>query len=186
MQNYNKNPWKTLDIKEVYDNPWINITHREVINPKGGKGIYGKVHFKNIAISILPLDEENNTWIVGQYRYTLDEYSWEIVEGGGLLNQSVLESAKRELSEETGILAEEWTEIGKMAMSNSVTDERAVMFVAKKLSFGEAEPEETEELEVRKMPFEEVFEMTMRGEITDALAVATILKTKILMERGEL
>ena len=123
---------------------------------------------------------------MGQYRYTLEEYSWEVVEGGGLLNHPVLDSAKRELAEETGILAEEWVEIGKMAMSNSVSDEKAVMFVAKKLTFGSAEPEETEELEVRKLPFKELFEMAMSGEITDALSVATILKTKILLDRGEL
>src|SRR5690349_13764017 len=111
MINEEENPWTTLSEKEVYDNPWINVTEYQVINPSGGRGIYGKVHFKNYAIGILPLDEELNTWLVGQYRYTIDQYSWEIPEGGGPLNISPLESAKRELLEETGLTASDWTEI---------------------------------------------------------------------------
>jgi 8-oxo-dGTP pyrophosphatase MutT (NUDIX family) len=183
-KNENANPWKTLKVKEVYDNPWINVTHRDVINPSGGQGIYGLVHFKNIAIAIVPIDEEGNTYLVGQYRYTIEEYSWEVVEGGGPLGEDPLESAKRELLEETGIKAKTWKKIGEMALSNSVSDEKAIMYVAKDLTFGEAEPEETEQLQVKKVPFEKVFEMTMNGKITDALSVAAILKTKYLIDNG--
>ncbi len=181
-----KNPWQTLDVEVAYENPWIKITHRNVLNPAGNPGIYGVVHFKNIAIAILPLDENYNTWLVGQFRYTLDEYSWEIPEGGSPLNAPPLESAKRELMEETGIVAASWKEIGKLHTSNSVTDEQCLIYVAQDLSFGEAEPEETEDLKVRKLPFREAVEMVMRGEITDALAVSAILKVNVMIERGVL
>ena len=179
-----ENNWQTLDSKIVYENPWIRVTHRNVINPNGKKGIYGVVHFKNKAIAIIPLDEDNNTWLVGQYRYTLSEYSWEVPEGGGPHESAPIESAKRELLEETGITAKEWKEVGKLHLSNSVTNEEGLVFVARDLSYGEAEPEETEDLQIKKLPFEEVVEMVMRGGITDALAVAAILKVKLLLDRG--
>jgi hypothetical protein len=120
MSPFEKKSWKTISIKEVYENPWIKLDEHQVINPSGGKGIYGKVHFKNKAIGIIPLDENNNTWIVGQQRYTLNEWSWEIPEGGGPLGVGTLESAKRELLEETGLKANKWTEIVKIHLSNSV------------------------------------------------------------------
>lgn len=181
-----ENPWQTLTIQEVYHNPWIQVTHREVITPAGTSGIYGVVHFKNIAIGILPLDEELNTWLVGQFRYALNRYSWEIPEGGCAFGVEPLEGAKRELLEETGITAQRWTKILDLETSNSVTDEVGMAFVAQDLSFGEAMPEETEQLQVRKLPFAEVVEMTLHGEITDALSVITILKAKILLEQKKL
>ncbi len=88
------NPWKTLSSQSKYDNPWIQVVENKVINPGGGKGIYGKVHFKNQAIGIIPIDENLNTWLVGQYRYTLSEYSWEIPEGGAPYDEEPLEGAK--------------------------------------------------------------------------------------------
>ncbi|MFN7118268.1 MAG: NUDIX domain-containing protein [Saprospiraceae bacterium] len=186
LKNSFENPWKTLKIKEVYDNNWINVTHRDVLNPSGKAGIYGLVHMKNIAIGILPLDAEMNTWLVGQFRYPLNRYSWEIPEGGGPLDEDPLQNAQRELLEETGIKAAKWTKILDIDLSNSITDEIGVAFVAQALTFGEAQPEETEQLLVKKLPFSEVVEMTLRGEITDTLSVTTILKAHILMERGEL
>lgn len=176
-----KSPWKTVSINEVYDNPWINITHRNVINPSGQDGIYGKVHFKNIAVGILPLDEENNTWLVGQYRYTLDEYSWEIPEGGCISSIEPLQAAKNELKEETGITAKKWTKLLEIHTSNSVTDEFGICYIAQDLSFGESNPEPCEELVVKKVPFEKAFEMVMNGEITDSLSIATIMKAKFLL-----
>src|SRR4051812_21642290 len=98
-----ENPWQTLNAKAIYENPWIQLTEFDVINPSGGKGIYGKVHFKNLAIGVLPLDEDLNTYLVGQYRYTIDQYSWEIPEGGGNIGEDPLDAAKRELVEETGL-----------------------------------------------------------------------------------
>ncbi len=178
------NPWKTLDIEKVYDNPWITVTHENVITPGGTDGIYGKVHFKNLAVGVIPLDEDYNTWIVGQYRYTLEEYSWEIPEGGCPGEEEALASAKRELEEETGISATKWTTVINLTTSNSVTDERAVCYVAQELSFGKSHPEDTEQLKVRKLPFDELVEMTLKGEITDAMSVSTIFKVKIMIDKG--
>lgn len=145
-------------------------------NPGGGKSLYGKVHYKNWAIGIIPLDEEQNTWLVGQYRYTLDEYSWEIPMGGGLLSIPILESAKRELKEETGLTAEKWTEICKIHTSNSVTDETGIAFLAEGLTEGLTDFEETEDLKIWKLPFSEAVAMCDRGEITDSLSVAAIYR----------
>lgn len=186
MKDLEQNPWKTLSTKEVYNNAWIQIKHNEVINPGGGKGIYGLVHFHNIAVGILPLDKEYNTWIVGQYRYALGQYSWEMPEGGSLLEDNPLDSAKRELKEEAGIVAQKWTKLMDFYTSNSVTDEYAVCYIAQGLTFEEAEPEETEDLLVRKLPFKELFDMTMRGEIKDSLTVAAVLKTQFLILDGKI
>jgi len=180
-----ENPWQTLSESEVYTNPWIRVEHHEVINPSGNPGIYGLVHFKHLAIGIVPLDEHDNTWLVGQYRYPNREYTWEIPEGGGKLDVTPLESAKRELLEETGITANQWTEICTMRLSNSATDETAYLFVARDLQFGESQPEETEQLTIRKVPFAEAFQLVMDGTITDSMSVAAILKTKILLDSGE-
>lgn len=180
------NPWQTLDVRRVYDNPWIEVTHREVINPSGRPGIYGVVHFKNIAIGIVPLDDDLNTWLVGQYRYTIDRYSWEIPEGGCPIGIDPLDGAKRELLEETGIEASEWIRVLDMYLSNSVSDEQAITYVARKLRFGQAQPEETEDLQLRKVPLSEAIDMVLRGEITDSLAVASLLSVKMMLDKGAL
>ncbi|MXV17538.1 NUDIX domain-containing protein [Hufsiella ginkgonis] len=179
-----KNPWKTLSAKEIYDNPWIRVTEYLVINPGGGKGIYGKVHFKNLAIGVVALDEELNIWLVGQYRYVLNQYSWEIPEGGGPEGTDPLESAKRELAEETGVTATQWSQLLVMHLSNSVSDEYAVIFLARDLQEGHAEPEETEDLQVKKVPLEEACQMVISGQITDSMSVAAILRTKLLFGGG--
>ncbi len=181
MKSTQDNPWQTLSSKVEYDNPWIKVTEYQVINPSGGPGIYGVVGFKNLAVGILPLDEEMNTWLVGQYRYTLKEYSWEIPEGGAPPGSTPLESAQRELLEETGITAQKWTKILDMNTSNSVCDERGVAYIAQDLTFGEADPEDTEDLQLRKLPFAKVFDMAMRGEIQDGLSLVTIFKAKLLL-----
>ena len=169
-------PWNTLNITSVYENPWIRLEHHEVLNPAGKEGIYGKVHFKNRAMAIIPVDEHGNTWLVGQYRYTLDEYTWEVPMGGGPIGQDLLDSAKRELKEETGLSAGKWTEIMKIHTSNSVTDELGIVYLAEDLTQGEAEFEETEVLQIRKLPFSEVLDMVMSGAITDSISVAGIFK----------
>lgn len=175
-----KNPWTILSDNTVYDNPWINLTQYQVLNPAGGEGIYGKVHFKNLAIGILVLDTEQNTWLVGQYRFPLEQYSWEIPEGGGLIGTDPLESAKRELKEETGIEADSWIEIQRIHLSNSVSDELGIIYLARDLSYGESAPEDTEQLTVRKLPFEEAFKMVLNGSITDSLSVAAIYKVRLM------
>lgn len=181
-----RNPWTTLHIQKVYDNPWIELTHRDVLTPAGTPGIYGKIHFKNIAIGIVPLDKQYNTWLVGQYRYTLDAYSWEIPEGGCPRGTEPLDAAKRELIEETGIQAGKWTKLLDVHTSNSVTDEEGIAFVAQDLRFGDAQPEETEELMVKKISFQEAFEMVMRNEITDSISIAAILKVHWWIKEGKL
>jgi 8-oxo-dGTP pyrophosphatase MutT (NUDIX family) len=175
-----KNPWTTLSTREIYDNPWIHIREDQVLNPKGGKGIYGVVSFKNIAIGIIPIDSEGNTYLIGQYRYTLNEYSWEIPMGGGKIGVSILESAQRELKEETGYTALKWTEIMKIHTSNSVTDEVGYVFVAEELVAGETEFEDTEQLHIKKLPFTEAVDMVLSGQITDAISMAGILKYAML------
>jgi 8-oxo-dGTP pyrophosphatase MutT (NUDIX family) len=181
-----KNPWTTLTEYIPYENPWIKISHREVLNPAGKPGIYGVVHFKNLAIGIVPVDEEGNTWLVGQYRYALDQYSWEIPEGGCPLGTDALETAKRELKEETGMSALEWHFLLDFHNSNSVSDEYGIAYLAKGLSQGEAEPEETEDLQVKKLPLREAIDMVLRGEITDALSVMALLRVEVMIARGEI
>ncbi len=180
------NPWKVLNSKKIYDNNWISLTEHQVINPSGGEGIYGEVHFKNIAIGILPLDEDLNTWLVGQYRFPLKNYSWEIIEGGGLLDIDPIISAQRELAEESGLTAQMFTEIQRLHLSNSVSDELAIIYLAQGLQLGKSSPEETEELVIRKLPFDEAYHMVIDGTITDSMSVAAILKTKILIQEGKI
>lgn len=181
-----RNPWTVLAERVIYDNPWIGLTEYDVINPGGGKGIYGKVRYKSLAIGILPLDEQGNTWLVGQYRFVLNAYSWELPEGGGDVAVAPVDSAKRELLEETGLVAAEWTHLMEMHLSNSVSDEQAFVFLARRLEQRQAQPEETEELVVRKLPFEEAYRMVERGEISDSISVAAILKVKLLLLQGQL
>ncbi len=180
------NPWKILDQKKIYENPWIELTEFQVINPTGGNGIYGKVHFKHKAVGVIPLDENWNTWLVGQYRFTLNQYSWEIPEGGGEMDEDTLNEAKRELLEETGLIAKNWTKILTMHLSNSVTDEWAVIYLARGLEQKDAQPDETEKLSVKKIPFDEVVQMVEDGLITDAMAVAAIQKIQLMVYQGKL
>jgi 8-oxo-dGTP pyrophosphatase MutT (NUDIX family) len=169
------NPWKTLSEKEVYSNPWIKISHHEVINPSGGKGIYGVVHFQNTAIGVVPVDDELHTYLVGQFRYTLNEYSWEIPEGGGPEGEEPAITAVRELREETGLEAETLELLGKIHTSNSVTDEVGYIFLAKDLKQLDASPEETEDITVRRIPLAQAVQMVESGEITDSLSMTGIL-----------
>lgn len=181
-----QNPWTVKSTAVRYDNPWIRVIHQEVLNPAGGEGIYGTVHFKNLAIGIIPLDEDGNTWIVGQYRFPLNVYTWEIPEGGGPRNTSPLESAKRELLEECGIVAKSWSLIQEMQLSNSASDEVAYIYLARDLQFQDAQPEETEQLQVHKIPFEELYQMVANGQCQDSLTVAGVYRLRLMMMEGKL
>ncbi|GAA5023313.1 hypothetical protein GCM10011506_06070 [Marivirga lumbricoides] len=181
----NTNPWKTTSSEVKYENPWIKVEEDQVINPAGGNGIYGKVHFKNIAVGVVPIDEQGNTWLVGQFRYPLNQYSWEIPEGGSPYGEEVLATAKRELKEETGFTAEKWEHLLTMHLSNSVSDEVGHVFVATNLKAGATEFEDTEDLSIKKIPLKEAVEMVMKGEITDSLSVAALLKIDKLMKEGD-
>lgn len=167
--------WKTITSETVYQNNWIAVDHRDVITPSGGEGIYGLVRFKNKAIGIVALDDENYIYLVGQYRYPLSAYSWEIPEGGGPIDESPLEAAQRELKEETGLVASHWEKIGRVHTSNSATDEEGFIFLAQGLQQFEQETEETEEIEVRKVALQEAVAMVMRSEITDSISICAIL-----------
>lgn len=170
------NPWKRISSETVYDNPWISLYHEAVITPTHKAGIYGRLHFKNKAIGIVPIDAEGNTWLVGQYRYPLNEYSWEIPMGGGPLDEPTLLAAQRELKEETGLLAETWELIARIHTSNSVTDEEGFIYVATELSQADTEFDDTEDLQIWKLPLSEAIEMVMSNQITDSLSVYGLLK----------
>lgn len=175
MKDPKENPWKTLSVRKVYDNSWINLSEAKVINPNGGRGIYGKVHFKNKALGIIPIDEGLNTWLVGQYRYTLNEYSWEIPMGGGPIEEDILVSAKRELKEETGLTAKKWTKLMRIHTSNSVTDEEGFIYLAEQLIAGEQNTDPTEKLELKKLPLIEAINMIAQEKITDAISISGLL-----------
>ena len=170
------NRWKTLSSKKVYDNPWIEVKEDQIINPSGNPGIYGKVSFKNRAVAIIPLDKDRHTWIVGQHRYTLDEYSWELPMGGVPFDEDPLIGAKRELLEETGIQANQWRLLLKMHTSNSVTDELAFTYIAEDLTIGTPQFDETEDIQIKKIALVELVDLVMEGKITDGLSVGSILK----------
>lgn len=176
------NPWKRRRRTLAYDNPWIAVHHDDVVRPDSTPGIYGVVHFKHRAIGVVALDTSDRVLLVGQYRYPLDLYSWEIPEGGGRFDESPLDAAARELREETGVTARRWTRIGTAHLSNAVSDEEAFYFLAEDLEQGEAEPEGTEQLQVRWVPFREALRMVRDGEITDALSVMALLR--VAVDRG--
>ncbi len=175
-QETSQNPWTCKSSKKVYENPWITVIEDKVVRPNKTEGIYGKVHFKNKAVGIIPLDEELNTWLVGQYRYTLNEYSWEIPMGGVPLNEGTLAGAKRELREETGLVAKSWTNILTIHTSNSVTNEFGYVYLARELAHGEMDWDDTEELQIKKLPLAEALALVMDNKITDSLSIAGILK----------
>ena len=175
------NPWKTLTTSVPYSNPWISVEHHEVLNPSGNPGIYGLVKFKNHAIGIVPVDDKGFTWLVGQYRYALGSYEWEIPEGGCPLGTDTLATAKRELKEETGLVATEWTKLMDFHLSNSVTNEYGVAYLAKNLTQEEAEPEDTEDLALRRLPLSEAIEMTMDGRIRDAISIMALQRVALMM-----
>ena len=178
------NPWQTLSTEVKYHNPWISVREDQVLNPGGGQGIYGVVSMKNKALGIVPVDAEGNTWLVGQYRYPLNEYSWEIPMGGGLIGHDILVSAQRELKEETGLTAARWTRIARLHTSNSVTDEEGFVYLAEDLTQGDLEPEETEDLRLWKLPLAEAVRLVMADRITDGISVAGLLKAeKVLAGR---
>ena len=179
-----KNPWVVTGQEVMYDNPWINVTAYDVINPSGGKGIYGKVHFKNIAIGIVALDQDMNTYLIGQFRFVIDQYSWELPEGGCPEGTAPLESAKRELLEEAGLEAGRWTELLRMHLSNSVSDELAIVYLATELVQKIPQPEETEQLQIKRLPLQDAFDRIATGCITDAISVAALQKIELLLLKG--
>ena len=170
-------PWRTLSSREVYDNPWIRVREDQVIRPDGQPGIYGVVHFKNRAIGVLPVEDDGSVWLVGQYRYVMSAYSWEVPMGGSNPGESLEDAARRELREETGLRAANLERLGgDVALSNSVTDEVAMIFRASGLTPGVSEPEGTERLQVRRFEWSEAWRMLEEGRITDSVSVIALLR----------
>lgn len=174
-------PWLRHSRRVAYENAWVTVWHDEVTRPDGQPGIYGLVHFANLAVGVVVLDDDDRILLVGQHRYTLNAMSWEIPEGGVPQGESALDGACRELREETGVTATDWRELGRLHLSNSVSDEAAVLFQARAEHHGKADPDGTEELEVRWLPFDEAHAMALDGRITDALSVCAI--QRLALER---
>ena len=177
-------PWQCLDSKVVYENPWISVRHENVITPGKTAGVYGVVHFKGAAVGVLPIDDEGNTWLVKQTRYTLGCETYEIPEGGAAQGEETIDCARRELKEEVGLEARDIQYLMTLHLSNSVTDEAADIFIAKGLTQGAVAHEATEDISVLKLPFEEALAMTLNGEITDAISVAAIQRVALLKYQG--
>jgi 8-oxo-dGTP pyrophosphatase MutT (NUDIX family) len=176
-------PWRTTTTREIYVNPWIAVREDGVLRADGSPGIYGVVSFKNMALGAVPLFADGSTVLVGQHRYTLDAWSWEVPEGGGDPTRGVLSEMARELREETGLVASTWTPLGTLHTSNSVTDERALLFLAEDLEQHDPEPEPSEQLLRWRLPFEEAVDMALDGRITDAMSVAALLRAAALLAR---
>ena len=185
MPDLERNPWTVLDSREVYDNPWLRVVEHKVLTPNGTPGIYGVVQPKKLALGVVPFTPAGNIVLVGQYRFPLGRYSWEIPEGGG--DPAEPEAAiARELREETGYKARHYREILQMDLSNSVSNERAVVYLAWDLTPGVAEPDPTEELAIREVPFREAYRMAADGEIRDAISVAALFRVRLLGLEGSL
>ena len=184
--NSKRGPWTVLSQSVVYDNRWIKVTHYDVRTPREEAGIYGTVHFKNVALGIVPVDGEGHTYLVGQHRFPLNNYSWEIPEGGGALDVDAAVSAARELKEETGLTASHWQKLVECELSNSVSDERGIAFLAWGLSAGAAEPDPTEKLEVRLLPLSAAFDMVAAGQIRDSLSILALQSVRLLHVSGRL
>ena len=179
------NPWKTLNSRSVYENPWVRVREDQVLRPDGQPGIYGVVEFKNRAVGVLPVDDAGRIWLVGQYRYPLNSYSWEIPEGGSPYSEQPEEAARRELREETGLSAGNLELIGVAHLSNSVSDEIAYIYRATDLAHGESAPEGTERLHARVATWNEVWGMLEKGEITDSITVIAVLHEAVRRLRGK-
>jgi 8-oxo-dGTP pyrophosphatase MutT (NUDIX family) len=178
--------WQKVASHIAFQNPWITIESHDVIAPTGRPAHYGLVRFANRAIGVLPLFDDGTVPLVGQARFALDSFSWEIPEGGAPYDEDPLDGAKRELREETGLVAANWTEIAQLELSNSVTDEVAVCYLATGLSEGEVEPDETEALTQMRVPFKTLLDAVIKGQVRDALTVVSVLRVHHMAVTGDL
>jgi 8-oxo-dGTP pyrophosphatase MutT (NUDIX family) len=175
-------PWRRHTRRLAYENDWITVWHDVVTRPDGDAGVYGVVHYANLAAGVVVLGEAERVLLVGQHRYPLDAMSWEIPEGGVAGTETPLDGIARELREETGVEATGWRELARVHLSNSISDEAGVVYAAVAASTGEPSPEPTEQIEVRWVPFDEALAMTMDGRITDAMSIIGI--QRMALERA--
>ena len=178
--------WTLLGALDIYDNPWIKLTEHRVLNPQGGNGIYGVVHMKSHALGVIPVAADGRIILVGQHRFSLDAYSWEIPEGGGALDIDPLTSIMRELQEETGLIAANWAHLQSFSLSNSVTDERGHLYLAWNLTQGPADPEETEDLQLKWVSFGQALDMALSGDIHDIMTLTGLFRLEVMRRRGTL
>lgn len=185
MTQSERGPWRQVDSALIYENPWIRVTHDNVITPAGTAGIYGVVHFRNRAVGVVPIDQDLHVYLVRQFRYTLNAYSLEIPEGGSPLGESLLETARRELQEETGLQAIHWEHLLDLHTSNSVTDENGAIYLARELQQGESNLEVTEDIEVLRVPLSQAIAWIFEGVITDSLSVMGLLAAHYKLTKRE-
>lgn len=178
--------WQCLSTETVFENPWLRLEASQCIAPTGHECHYGVVRFKNLAVGVVPLFDDGTVALVGQSRFALSAYSWEIPEGGVPFSEDPLEGAKRELREETGFVARHWQEILQLDLSNSVTDEAAICYLAWGLEAHEAKPDETESFEYVRIPFKDLLEAVIKGQVRDALTVASSLRLYHMLRSGTL
>ena len=181
-------PWRKGAARVVYENPWIQVTEQTATAPTGKPALYGLVGFKNLALAILPIEDDGRVVLVGQHRFPFGDYSWEIPEGGGPKGEHPLEGARRELAEEAGLAAANWQEILRVQLSNSVTDELAIGYLATGLSPLASAPhrDDTEDFAVARVPFREALDAAIAGHIRDALTVAMFLRAYHMAHEGHL
>ena len=181
-------PWVRGKGRVAFENPWIQVTDHAATAPTGRTAVYGLVSFKNLAVAVMPIHDDGTITLVGQNRFPAGDYSWEIPEGGAPLAEDPLTGAKRELAEETGLVAAHWQEVLRAQLSNSVTDERMIGYLATGLSAGPApdEIDETEDIAMVRAPFREVLDAAMAGYIQDMLTVAMLLRSYHMAREGSL
>lgn len=180
-----KPQWTLHNRFDVYENPWLKLEVSDVTAPTGHECIYGVVRFQNRAVGVLPIFDDGTVMLVGQMRYATDHFSWEMPEGGVPFSEDILDGAKRELAEEAGLLAQNWTKVLEMDLSNSITDEVATCYIATDLSVTETAPDATEALQLARVPFYSALNSAIKGEIRDALTVATLLRAYHMVKSGE-
>jgi 8-oxo-dGTP pyrophosphatase MutT (NUDIX family) len=181
-----RNPWKTLSSRVAYENTWIRVREDKVIRPDGGPGLYGVIEVRPSA-GVVALNERDEIVLVGQWRYTVNRYSWEIPRGGSHPGEDdLLEVGKRELAEEAGVLARDWRKIGTVDNANGVNSDSQTFYLATGLSETETNHDPEEEITVKWRPFAEALEMAMDGRITEVDSVAAILLTAQLRASGQI